>query len=103
MTTFIFIVTEYGCNSSPSAMWVPHSKLFTSYESAYNYFITISPSIDKTERDYETATHYINGKYDPNTFEYIVIENRCQTGDDGETNCAKRPRGAVIARYGIKE
>jgi len=103
MSTFIFIVTEYGCNSSPSAMWTPHSKLFPDYDSAYNYFITVSPSIDETDRYYETATHYINRNFDPTNTSaaYIVIENRCQTGEDGETNCAKRPRGAVIARYGM--
>ena len=104
MNTHIYIVTEYGCNSSPSDMWTPHSKLFTDYKDAYEYFITVSPSIDETDVYYDTATHYINGKYDPNNTStaYIVIENRCQTGEDGETNCAKRPRGAVIARCGTQ-
>ena len=24
----VFIVTSYGCNSTPSDMWIPESKLF---------------------------------------------------------------------------
>ena len=96
---FIFIVTEYGCNY-PIVMCVPHSKLFTDYETAYNHFITVSPPIDETERYYKTATHYINSKFDPNDTNTVCIVNRCQTaGEDRETNCSQSPRGAVIARY----
>jgi len=99
-------VTEYGCNSSPSDMWTPLSKLFTDYKAAYEYFISLSPPMDKTDKDYETAVHYINYKYDPSieSTTYIVIENICQTGADGDgidTKCAKRPRGVVIARCGM--
>ena len=31
----VFIVTCYGCNSTPSDMWIPRSKNFTKYEDAY--------------------------------------------------------------------
>ena len=95
-----YIVTEYGCNSSPIDMWIPRSIIFTDYVAAYEYFLSASPSIDKTQKYYESTTHYINEKYDPNSAstEYIIIENRCQTYDDGESNCAKRPFGVVIAR-----
>ena len=93
-----FIVTHYGCNSSPSAMWTPRTRLFTDYTDAYEYFISVAPSIDNTDIE---AVQYINVKYDSNetSAEYIVIEDRCQMGaDDGG---AKRPFGAVIARCGL--
>lgn len=96
-----FIVTHYGCNSSPSAMWTPRTRLFMDYTEAYEYFISVAPSIDNTDRYYDEAVQYINGKYDSSetSAEYIVIEDRCQMGaDDGG---AKRPFGAVIARCGL--
>lgn len=99
---FVYIVTEYGCNSSPSDMWIPRTELFADYETAYAHFIKLSPSIDTTDRYYDEARQYINGAYDPNgtSTEYIVIEDRCQLGE-GEWGGAKRPRGVVIARCGM--
>jgi hypothetical protein len=93
-TQFIFIVTEYGCNSTPSDMWTPISKLFTNYEEAYAYFLKIAPPTDKGN----IATQYINTSYNPNStsVEYIVIRNICE-----DPYHAKRPNGAVIARYGL--
>lgn len=95
-TQFIFIVTEYGCNSSPSDMWTPSSKLFTNYEEAHAYFLRIAPCVNDEENN--ATTQYINTSYNPNStsVEYIVIQNICEDPDH-----AKRPSGAVIARYGL--
>ena len=91
----IFIVTEYGCNSSPSDMVTPTSKLFLDYAEAY----------DRSLAYYEELNQCVNTSYDPNSGNngYIVIESRCQTYNRGDEdlNYAKRPYGAVIARHRI--
>lgn len=99
----IFIVTEYACNSSPSDMVTPTSKLFADYAEAYEHFLKVSPPIDRSLAYYQEANQCINSSYDPNSSNngYIVIESRCQTcvKDKRDTSYAKRPHGAVIARY----
>jgi hypothetical protein len=79
-------------------MWIPRGKAFTDFAKAYEYFLSIAPSIDD-EDEYPLARRYVNGSYDPNSTnsEYIVIEDRCQDGD-----CVKRPFGALISRCGIQ-
>ena len=95
----VYIVTQYGCDSTPSAMWIPKSKLFNNYLEAYEYFVKCSPSLDDIDNK---ATQYVNrGEYENTDKEYIVIENRVEIAGyhDGDTGCcAKRPRGAVIAK-----
>ena len=99
----IFIVTEYACNSSPSDMVTPSSKLFSNYAEAYEYFLKVSPTLDRSLAYYQEADQRVNISYDPNSTQngYIVIESRCQTcvRDNKDTSYAKRPHGAVIARY----
>ena len=99
----IYIVTEYGCNSTPSDMWCPDSKLFVNYEEAYDYFLKVSPSLDDQSN---IAEQFINNKYKKEniTDDYIIIENRVQIAGyhSGNGNCAKRPEGALIARSVIK-
>ena len=98
----IFIVTEYACNSSPSDMVTPSSKLFTNYVEAYEYFLKVSPPIDRECEYYEEADQCVNSSYNSNSTNngYIVIESRCQTClKDKESSYAKRPYGAVIAIY----
>ena len=99
----IFIVTEYACNSSPSDMVTPSSKLFSNYAEAYEYFLKVSPPIDRECEYYEEAHQRVNTSYDPNSTKdgYIVIESRCQTYNRREEylSYAKRPYGAVIASY----
>ena len=87
----IFIVTVYGCNSTPGDMYIPISKLFANYDDAYKYYLLVSPAIDDDDR----ASRYVNASYDSNSTsnEYIIIEDRQLD--------AKRPAGAVIARYGM--
>ena len=89
----VFIVTDYGCNSTPNDMWIPHSKLFMDYAEAYKYFVGLSPSID----DDDDTEQYINGSYDPKSTdqEYVIIEDRHQS------TRVKRPSGVVIARCGL--
>ena len=94
----VYIVTHYGCNSTPSDMIIPKTKLFNNYQRAYKYFESCSPRLDDK---YNKATAYVNKEDDFHDKEYIVIENRVQTAGyhDGETGIyAKRPYGAVIAK-----
>ena len=101
----IFIVTEYGCNSSPSDMVTPTSKLFLDYSEAYEHFLKVSPPIDRSLAYYEELNQCVNTSYNPTGGNngYIVIESRCQTYNRGDEdlNYAKRPYGAVIARHRI--
>jgi hypothetical protein len=96
----VFIVTRYGCNSTPSDLWIPRSKNFTKYDEAYAYFLKESPPLDDEDN---IAEQVINDRYkeDDMTQDYVVIENRVElagyhSGDSG--NYAKRPQGTVIAR-----
>ncbi len=98
----VYVVTNYGCNSTPSDMWTPESKLFVNYDDAYSYFLKKSPCLDNK---YNKAEQFINNNYNSvdMTEDYIVIENRVQiVGYGYKENCAKRPEGAVIARAIIK-
>jgi len=102
---FIYIVTLYGCNSSPSDMWTPESKIFVNYEEAYGYFLEVSPSLDDEDN---MAERFINGCHKEEQDadkDYIVIENRKQIAGYHfeERGCAKRPAGAVIARSIIRK
>ena len=100
---FVFIVTSYGCNSTPSDLWVPHSKIFMKYDEAYAYFLKESPPLDD---DYNRAEQVIHNIYkegvtqDDMTKDYVIIEHRVELAGYhcGDGHYAKRPRGAVIAR-----
>ena len=98
----VFIVTSYGCNSTPSDLWVPHSKIFTKYDEAYAYFLKESPPLDDEDN---RAEQVINDTYKENdmTKDYVIMEYRVElagyhSGDRDSGNYAKRPQGAVIAR-----
>ena len=99
----VYIVTIYGCNSTPSDMWTPQSYLFVKYEDAYSYFLKVAPPLDN---EWNKAEKFINSSYNTEdiTNNYIIIENRVQISGYhcGEGNCAKRPEGAVISRSIIK-
>lgn len=102
-TQIVYIVTQYGCNSTPSDMWTPISNIFTDYEEAYTYFLKISPSLHDNDN---IAKQYIHSKYNEEDYlskDYIMIENRVQLAGYPERTdegyyFAKRPEGAVIAR-----
>jgi hypothetical protein len=100
----VFIVTSYGCNSTPSDMWVPHSKIFMKYDEAYSYFLKMSPPLNDK---YNIAEKVINDTYkeDDMTRDYVVIEHRVELAGyhcGGSGHYAKRPKGAVIARSMIQ-
>ena len=99
----LYIVTHYGCNSTPSHMWTPNSKIFVNYEHAYAYFLKVAPDLND---ECNKAVQFINDKYNAEdmTEDYIVIENRVQIEGyhSGKFNCAKRPQGAVISKSIIK-
>jgi hypothetical protein len=56
----IYIVTNYGCDSTPSALWIPESKLFLNYEEAYTYFLKVSPSLHD---EHNKAEQFVNSIY----------------------------------------
>jgi hypothetical protein len=100
----VYVVTIYGCDSSPSYMWIPQSKIFVKYKDAYSYFLKKAPSLDD---EWNKAEKYINSSYNPEdiTKDYIVIENRVQIAGyhyGSEDIYAKRPYRAVISRSIIK-
>jgi len=105
---FFYVVTEYGCNSTPSHLWTPRSRFFTDYKEAYKYFLGVIPRLFDKEN---IVDHYINPNFQLEEKEledalsiknekYLIIENVVQKAGyhSGEPNCAKRPCGAVIAR-----
>ena len=97
MNSHIYIVTCYGCNSTPSDLWTPYSKIFNDYDTAYAHFLSVSPALDD---DDNVAERWRNDKHETSEGDYVVIENRRQLAysDDYDLGCAKRPEGAVIAR-----
>ncbi len=98
--TFVFIVTSYGCNSTPSDMWVPHSRIFTKYDEAYAYFLKMSPPLNDKYNIAEKVIHATYNEAD-RTRDYLVIEHRVELAGyhcGGSGHYAKRPKGAVIAR-----
>ena len=99
----VYIVTTYGCDSSPSDMWIPQSKSFVNYDDAYSYFLKVAPDLND---EWNKAEKYISSSYNPEdiTKDYVIIENRVQIAGyhSGVDNCAKRPFGAVISRSIIK-
>ena len=88
----VYVVTQYGCNSSPSDMWIPHSKLFATYEEAYVYFLKVAPPDDSENK----IERFVNDKETDD----CIIESRQQIAGYhyGYGDCAKRPEGAVISR-----
>lgn len=97
MNSHIYIVTCYGCNSTPSDLWTPYSQIFNDYDTAYAYFLSVSPVLDDNDN---VAEKWRNDKHETLDDHYVVIENRRQLAysDDYDLGCAKRPKGAVIAR-----
>ena len=96
---YIYIVTCYGCNSTPSDLWTPYSKIFNDYVTAYEYFLSESPALDDDTN--AVAEKWYNEKHDEiKDQDYVVIENRRQLSDcdDDDKGCAKRPKGTVIAK-----
>ncbi len=65
----VYVVTEYGCNSTPNDMLVPVSKIFVNYEAAYAYFLKMSPCLDDKDNDMVDIVNVeMITKNDNNTF-----------------------------------
>jgi hypothetical protein len=99
MNQVVYMVTYYGCNSTPSDLISPITKLFSTYEEAYPYFLKISPCLEDEENK---AEQFRNNNYEKEDIQkYINIETRVQLAGyhcgEGAVR-AKRPYGAVIAR-----
>jgi len=77
-------------------MWPPSVRIFATYEAALDYYKSVAPSLDEEWEAAEKVTRDLGDDA------VGVIEYTCQVGDDGERCCAKRPRGAVIARCVIE-
>jgi hypothetical protein len=80
ITAPLYIVTEFGCNSSHNDMWVPTTKVFTDREAAYTYYRSVCPRPDA----------------DPDTLETGKDEDCEFVKESGDHY--KRPRGVVIRK-----
>jgi len=74
----VYVVTVFGCDSSPSSMWVPTTKIFTDKSKAYEYYHMVAPIYP----DIDNMSSHI---------EFEEGEAIIQHGD-----YAKRPNGAKI-------
>jgi hypothetical protein len=99
----IYIVTYYGCDSTPISLVTPESKLFKIFRDAHEYFLQISPDVNDGDN---YAGKYIS-KFDSSKIneKYSIIEVRVQTDcyhidydNDYDILYSKRPSGAVFAR-----
>ena len=81
----LYIVTEFGCNSTPSDMWVPKVSVFTDKTAAYAHYQRVAPRLDDPYNLAEKHT-LDNGE--------CIIE--LPGYYDGMSNRSKRPQGAKI-------
>jgi hypothetical protein len=42
----LYVVTQFGCNSTPSELWVPDVKIFTDKAAAYEFYRKVAPRLD---------------------------------------------------------
>lgn len=86
-TEYVYVVTNFGCNSGAHDMWIPETRVFTNKDDAYTYYNRIAPCLND----------------DDNRAEHITLKDgeaiRQLPGYlNGYGNYAKRPEGVVI-RY----
>jgi len=68
----VYIVTHYGCNSTPSDLWTPRSMLFKDFKEAHTHFLNITPNLND---DYNCAEQDIREfSCDDISKQYVVIE-----------------------------
>ncbi len=97
-----YVVTHYGCNSTPSDLWTPQTNLFKNFNDAYEYFLKVSPDLNNKDNYAEQSIP----KFDSSKIneKYAVIEVRVQTAGypyynkEDDVSYAKRPEGVVLAR-----
>jgi hypothetical protein len=78
----IYVVTEFGCNSSHNDMYPPTTKAFVSKAKAYAYYNRIKSRLNSPDPDFPIKVHVTK---DANG------ESAIQDGDD-----VKRPEGVAI-------
>lgn len=83
----LYIVTEFGCNSTPSEMWVPKVTVFTDKIAAYAHYHRVAPRLDDPDNLATRTT------LDDNSAECIIELPGYYAG---MSDRAKRPRGAKI-------
>jgi hypothetical protein len=88
-TQFVYVVAEFGCNSSHNDMYPPTVKAFKSKTEAYEYYNKIKKSLYSDDPDYPINVH---------EYTYTNHESAIQDGDD-----VKRPQGVSIELVPIIE
>jgi hypothetical protein len=78
----VYVVTEFGCNSSHNDMYPPTTKAFVDKNKAYAYYNRIKARLYSDDPDYPIKVHVSKD---------AGGESAIQDGDD-----VKRPEGAAI-------
>ncbi len=88
-TQFVYVVAEFGCNSSHNDMYPPSVKVFKSKTEAYEYYSMIKRNLYSDDIEYPIKVHEYTCKN---------CESAIQDGDD-----VKRPQGVSIEYVPIVE
>lgn len=83
----LYVVTQFGCNSTPSQMWVPKVDIFTDKTAAYEFYNRVAPRLDDMGNLAEKTI------LDGGATECII---QLPGYYDGMGDRAKRPSGAKI-------
>lgn len=94
MSTNIYIVTEFGCDSGYNDMYTPKNSLFKHREDAYCYYTKIKDEIIKEKVDYNIDFWIDDYSLKDKDGECII-----QKGLDNDG--AKRPIGIMIQKCSI--
>jgi hypothetical protein len=90
----MYVVTEFGCNSSHNDMYAPSVKVFYSKEEAYVYYLSVKTDLEKYleyhEHDSECGDLFEDHSYE--NHEWFI-----QSGE-----YMKRPMGVSIERVEVK-
>ena len=90
MTTDIYIVTEFGCDSGYNDMYTPSISVFENKEEAYKYYTNIKDEIIKEKVDYDIDFW----------IDYSLKDNgECIIQKGMDDNGAKRPIGVIIKKH----
>jgi nitrate reductase alpha subunit len=101
----MYIVTHFGCNSTPGSLWTPKSWVFDNYPKAYEKYLEICP--DAADMNNYTRTYEFTFTPEDLNKSHWPIANciqeagypRVDTLADGtRISYAKRPYGASIIR-----
>jgi hypothetical protein len=97
MSREIYVVVNFGCNSSANDMWIPNTYVFTDKEEAFKCYQDCAPDLNDREN--------IAERYEGNTTYRAYMEAIVQKGGylSGYGNCAKRPYGAAIYKHTLTE